>query len=287
MPIELPKSDKKPYSIRLSESLMEDVQEYSGLMNMGKGEFINSCLSQYLKGKTLFRKDINFKFTVFSNGEETKIKAMKNIGYSVESEERKIKQLKVAGFEAIQAIKLNNELDMWENGTYKSQSQAKHYHEGLLICGVIENPVFWYVLWSIETNNLKWEDNRISQYIKINQLKRIKLEEALKLAKNRNNVSLKLVIELIKDQINDKQVSQKGKTKITVSSSDDKHLMITELKKQNEELKKQLKMFNEYKKKVDEIDQKINMDNELLNTIIKEIGEDKFKEIMTKKIEEK
>jgi len=309
MPIELPKSDKKPYSIRLSKSLMEDVEEYSGLMNMGKGEFINSCLSEYLKGKVLYRKDINFKFTVFSNGEETQIIAMKNFGCSEEAEERKIKQLKASGFEAIQAINLNNELDMWENGCFKAHSQAKHYHEGLLICGKVESPVFWYILWSLETNNLKWEDNRISQYIKINQLKRINRNEALKLAKNRNNMSLKLAIELINDQGNVRTFTQKGKTEPNVySSSDDNHLMINELKKQNnelntqnqelntqnqelntqnQELKKQLEMFNEYKKKIDEIDQKMNIDKELLNTIIKAIGENEFKKIIAKKIGKK
>lgn len=63
---------------------MNNVEEYIDLIDIGKCDFINSYLSEYLKWKIIYKKDINFEFAVFYNCEEVKIEPIKNIGYSVE-----------------------------------------------------------------------------------------------------------------------------------------------------------------------------------------------------------
>lgn len=197
------KSDKKPYSIRLSEFLMEDVEKYSNLMNINKSDLINDLLKKHLENRLLERTQIHFYFQFYEKSENVHLiryldrKNSSNMSY-MEQYTDLIGYNEDQGLIYLEEIPLNNFLDNWENGTYKAKSKNDHYHEGLLTS--TRRDKYYYVLWHL-TENILLHNTRtiiirnLNKFIKIEKLEEISKKEAIELALDRNNTKLIKAIE--------------------------------------------------------------------------------------------
>jgi hypothetical protein len=196
------KTDKKPYSIRLSEFLMEDIEKYSNLMNTNKSDLISDLLTNHIKGKILERTEINFYFSLFETNNEYLLDYIdsqnsKNENY-IEQYLDVIEYNEDTGKTYIEEIALNNFLDSWENGTYQAKQYNDYFHEGLLIS--TKKQEYWRVLWHLTDNTLLHNQQviiirNLNKFIKIESISKITRKEAIELALNRNNTNLIRLIE--------------------------------------------------------------------------------------------
>lgn len=154
--------DKKPYSFRLSESLMEKIYIYCKNENTAVPDLIGKLFEEEIKGLTLKREstdtgilimlpvfnDVNnfikekTNLIIYSYHDMNKLKDENSQDYNESLiktvDSRKKEQninLKKGSYYFNKIIRLNNNLDILENGNYKKKETKNEYekHEGFNI----------------------------------------------------------------------------------------------------------------------------------------------------------
>lgn len=198
------KSDKKPYSMRLSEKLMNNVEKYTQLMNISKSDLIANLLSDQIKNKILERTSIPFYFYIFyenqSNYAIDYIQSKKYVFLEKEEFEKEEKKLMDyyddKGYFFIEKIRLNNWFDVWENGTYKAKDKIVSDHTGLIYVNQFTYDAYWIISWNMpEHLGFDLDFQMLDGIVKITEIKEIDKKTAIRLANEKNNLSLARSIE--------------------------------------------------------------------------------------------
>lgn len=125
------KSDKEPYSFRLSKKMMDDFKKYADLTNRTQTEVLTEMIEDKIKNKTLERGEYEEIITVHLPIHEddiqefidTEIDVSKDPGHILPTYKIKIN------------IRQNNYLDFFDEyeGTFKAQHEGYNVHLGLTI----------------------------------------------------------------------------------------------------------------------------------------------------------
>ncbi|MCL2687740.1 MAG: hypothetical protein FWE58_04320 [Methanobrevibacter sp.] len=208
--------DKKPYSFRLSQSLMEKINIYCKAKNTTVPDLIAKLFEEEIKGLTLKReststgilimlpvfKDVNTfikektNLIIYSYHNMNKLKDGNSGDYSesiiktvdTREQEQNI-NLKKGKYYFNKIIRLNNNLDTLDNGNYKKRElkEKQEKHEGLNILRS------WLVNYFIRYTYFINEDG-IEEVLSINLISKM---EAKKLSIESDNNELLSEIELL------------------------------------------------------------------------------------------
>ena len=139
MPIELPKSNKKPYSFRLEQPLMDKVYSYCENEETTAPAYISNLIKTDLEDKQVFRQEYNqyciLELPSLDYDEiDLSIQNRQNIAKTDLLNESELSTYLKEYEDSNRAvlIKPNNRLDKWVNGEYRSY-EAKNIHYGLSV----------------------------------------------------------------------------------------------------------------------------------------------------------
>jgi len=208
--------DKKPYSFRLSQSLMEKINIYCKGKNTTVPDLIANLLESEIKGLTLKReststgilimlpvfKDVNnfikekTNLIIYSYHDMNKLKDENSEDFdeslikTMDSQEQESNiNLKKGNYYFTKIIRLNNNLDILDNGSYKKKElkESPEKHEGLNILRA------WLVNYFIRYTYFINEEG-FEEVLSINLISRM---EAKKLSIESKNNALLSEIELL------------------------------------------------------------------------------------------
>ncbi|MCL2115856.1 MAG: hypothetical protein FWH29_06520 [Methanobrevibacter sp.] len=208
--------DKKPYSFRLSQSLMEKINIYCKHNNTTVPDLIGKLFEEEIKGLTLKResmdtgilimlpvfKDVNnfikekTNLIIYSYHDMKKLKNENSKNYkeslikTIDTREQELNiNLKKGKYYFNKVIRLNNYLDILDNGSYKKKKLKNEYetHEGMNILRS------WLVNYFIRYTYFINEEG-FEEVLKINLISRM---EAKKLSIESENYELLSEIELL------------------------------------------------------------------------------------------
>ncbi|KZX17286.1 hypothetical protein MBCUT_03330 [Methanobrevibacter cuticularis] len=151
------KSDKKHYSFRLSEHLMDELKNYAELKGNTVTEIITESIEDRLNGKVLSKYESDNLIPVYLS-EAIAIKA-----------EKEGKDLNESIDEILGYIKWNNHLDVWNGSTYCYNTE--HQHRGLGSIKVNGETKYVRIITDIHENNLK---NTNKNYLNFKEMLNIK-----------------------------------------------------------------------------------------------------------------
>lgn len=147
------KETKKAYSFRFNKELMNKIESYTEKAEISKTGLLEKLLNDFLKNRVIERQTFDYYMQV-----------------------KKDKEVNTD-------IKLNNKLDIWDNGSYHSKYGDIYSHEGLEIL-ITETKTFFILLKFdlFDISDSSSYDNVDCEFISI--------DRALELAINRNNIQL-------------------------------------------------------------------------------------------------
>lgn len=125
------KSDKEPYSFRLSKKMMENFKKYADLTNRTQTEVLTEMIEDKIKNKTLERGEYKEIITVHLPVHEDDIQEFIDEGTNITGDPGHI----MPNYKIKINIRQNNYLDFFDEkeGTFKAQYEDYNVHLGLTI----------------------------------------------------------------------------------------------------------------------------------------------------------